>query len=129
MRINKLLGIQLKVVLYISILALTLGALGAPVGVALADEPDKTSIETATEEITTEMLRSLFDQLNASSDAQATFARLSPAEQTAVTNAMESGVTGSYTTMYTVADSDDDGVCNYHSHRVYHKVPVIGSLN
>lgn len=125
MRTNKLLGIRLKVALLISILSLVIVTLSASTGVAFADGPDKTNAEVAPEEITMEALRSIFDRLSASSDAHATFALLSPAQQTAVTNAMESAVTESYTTMSTAEASSDSEVCNFYSDWVQHVVPLI----
>lgn len=113
MRTNKLLGIQLKVALLLSILSLTLVTLNASTDIAFADAPAETGAETVAEEITTDTLKSIFAQLNASSDAQATFALLSPAQQTAVTNAMESAVSISYTTTYAAESSSDDEVCNF----------------
>ncbi|MDE2823015.1 MAG: hypothetical protein OXK79_05875, partial [Chloroflexota bacterium] len=130
MRTNKLLGIRLKVALLISILSLVIVTFSASTGVAFADGPDNTNAEIAPEEITTEALRSIFARLNASSNAQATFALLSPAQQTAVTNAMESAtaVYKSYTTTSVAGASSNSEVCNLYSDWVVWGVPLINVM-
>ena len=75
-QIRNKLGMQLKVVRYIGVLALTLMVLSVPAGGVFAEEPDQ------------EEVNNLLAQLDGATDRDAVFAQLTPEQQAAVVEAL-----------------------------------------
>ena len=115
-------GNQLRVVRYISILAFALVALGALAGGVFAKGPADSG------DISLVELRSLFDQMEATEDADLTYAGFTSAQQEAVLDAMDSGEMIVETNVYAAASDNEDETCNYHSHAVKWKIRFINIL-